>query len=111
MSGLDLFAATAPGISAVTATELLELGIEVGEVLPDGVAFRGDPGVVRLANLRLRTANRVVARMGAFRARTFAELERHAGALNWRAYVEEGGTAAFRVTARKCRLFQNLTPI
>jgi putative N6-adenine-specific DNA methylase len=43
--------------------------------------------------------------MGTFRARTFAELERHAATLNWRTYVEEGASASFRVTARKCRLF------
>lgn len=105
MSDLDLFAATAPGVAAITAGELQALGIAVNEVLPDGVGFRGDHAVVRRANVWLRTANRVVARMGAFRARTFAELERHAAALNWRAYVEDGGGATFRVTARKCRLF------
>lgn len=105
MNDLDLFAATPPGVSAVTAGELQELGIAVSEILPDGVAFRGDHAVVRRANVWLRTANRVVVRMGAFRARTFAELERHAAALNWRVYVEDGATATFRVTARKCRLF------
>jgi len=105
MNDLDLFAATPPGVSAITAGELQELGIAVREVLPDGVAFCGDHAVVRRANVWLRTANRVVVRMGAFRARTFAELERHAAALNWRAYVEDGATVTFRVTARKCRLF------
>lgn len=105
MSDLDLFAATPPGVSAITAGELQALGIAVSEVVPDGVGFRGDHAVVHRANVWLRTANRVVARMGTFRARTFAELERHAAALNWRAYVEDGGSATFRITARKCRLF------
>lgn len=105
MSDLELFASTPPGVAQVTARELEQLGIPVAEILPDGVVFRGDRRVVQLANTWLRTANRVVARLGSFRARTFAELERHAAALDWRAFVEPGGAASFRVTARKCRLF------
>ncbi len=105
MSGLELFASSPPGISAITARELEATGIAVSEVLPDGVLFRGDQEVVQQANLWLRTANRVVVRMGTFRARTFAELERRAAGLDWRPFVEAGGAASFRVTARKCRLY------
>lgn len=105
MSDLELFASSPPGISAITARELEATGITVSEVLPDGVLFRGGHDVVHRANLWLRTANRVVVRVGTFRARTFAELERHAAGLDWRAFVEAGGTVSFRVTARKCRLY------
>lgn len=105
MSGLELFASTPPGLAQLTARELQELGISVSEVLADGVVFRGDQRVVQRANLWLRTANRVVARMGTFHARTFAELERHAAGLDWRAFVDAGSAARFRVTARKCRLY------
>ncbi|HUF65109.1 MAG TPA: hypothetical protein VMM17_03960 [Gemmatimonadaceae bacterium] len=105
MSSLELFASAPPGTSAITARELESLGIVAGEVLPDGVLFRGGHDVVQTTNLWLRTANRIAARMGTFRARTFAELERHAAVLDWRAFVEAGGPAGFRVTARKCRLY------
>jgi putative N6-adenine-specific DNA methylase len=105
MSDMELFASSPPGVSALTAGELEGLGVSVSEVLPDGVLFRGDHGVVHRANTWLRTANRVVVRMGTFRARTFAELERHATGLEWQAFVEAGGGVRFRVTARKCRLF------
>ena len=56
------------------------------------------------ANLWLRTASRVLVRFGAFHARTFAELERNAARLDWASFISDG-RAAFRVTARKSRLF------
>jgi putative N6-adenine-specific DNA methylase len=105
MSSLELFASSPPGVSGITARELEAIGIAGSEVLPDGVVFPGDEAVVQRANLWLRTANRVVVRMGTFRARTFAELERHAAGLDWRLFVQAGGAASFRVTARKCRLY------
>jgi putative N6-adenine-specific DNA methylase len=56
------------------------------------------------ANLWLRTASRILVRLGAFHARTFAELERNAARLDWADFISDG-CAAFRVTARKSRLF------
>jgi putative N6-adenine-specific DNA methylase len=56
------------------------------------------------ANLWLRTASRILVRLGAFHARTFAELERNAARLDWADFISDG-RAAFRVTARKSRLF------
>jgi putative N6-adenine-specific DNA methylase len=56
------------------------------------------------ANLWLRTASRILVRFGAFHARTFAELERNAARLDWTNFISDG-RAAFRVTARKSRLF------
>jgi putative N6-adenine-specific DNA methylase len=101
---LDLFAICAPGLEAVTAAELAALGIAC---TPDsgGVEWRGSIAQMYDANLRLRTAGRVIARIARFRARTFFELERHGGRVPWDRFVATGSRVAFRVTCRKSRLY------
>jgi putative N6-adenine-specific DNA methylase len=102
---VQLFAAAAPGVAPIAAGELRGLGVEPLRVTSDGVEFEGDVATVRRANVELRTASRVLVRLGSFPARTFAELERHAARLDWRAFVASGAPANFRVTARKSRLY------
>ncbi|HEX8395635.1 MAG TPA: class I SAM-dependent RNA methyltransferase [Longimicrobium sp.] len=100
----DLFAITAPGLEPLTAAELRALGIE-GVVEPGGVAWTGPAAQMHEANLRLRTASRVVVRAARFRARTFFELERHARKVPWERWVGRGGRVRLRVTSRKSKLY------
>lgn len=66
--------ATAPmGLEAVVARELKQLGYEDTRVENGRVLFSGGPVDVCRANLWLRTADRVLVKMGEFRARTFEE--------------------------------------
>jgi putative N6-adenine-specific DNA methylase len=59
-------------------------------------------------NLWLRTASRVLLRLGEpFRATTFAELVRKASGLSWERFVRKGVRAAFRVSCRKSRLYHS----
>jgi putative N6-adenine-specific DNA methylase len=99
-----LYAVTAPGLEAVCQAELSGLGI-AGEVEDGGVAWRGGLDSLYRANLECRTATRIVARAGGFRARTFAELERHAARLPWTRFLPRNATASLRVTCRKSRLY------
>ena len=101
----DCYAVTHPGIESITARELAAIGITPGPAEPGGVAFEGDARSVVAANLNLRTASRILVRLGTFRARTFPELERHARRLPWSAYVARGAAIAFAVTSRKSRLY------
>jgi putative N6-adenine-specific DNA methylase len=94
---LDQFAICAPGLETVTAAELGALGIE-GTSDSGGVEWTGTPAQLYDANLRLRTAGRVIARIARFRARTFFELERHGGKVPWDRIVATGARVAFRVT-------------
>src|SRR5438270_5990966 len=90
-SRLDLFAITAPGLESITAGELRTLGIR-GRQLPGGVAFDGDLESVCLTNLWLRTASRVIVRLGRFHASTFYELERRTKKLHWTDYLPDTGS-------------------
>src|SRR6476661_4244625 len=101
----DCYAITPPGVEALTARELGLLGIAPGAVELGGVPFRADSRRVARANLELRTASRVLVRLGTFHASAFHELERRALQLPWAEYVPAGGVVAFRVTSRKSKLY------
>ncbi len=96
---------TAPGLEPLAARELSALGITPGEIEPGGIAFEGSTSHLYAANLHLRTVSRIVVRIAEFRARTFPELERHAGKLPWGEFIRSNGSAAFRVTSKKSKLY------
>jgi len=99
------YAITAPGLEHLTAAELRAIGVVPGEPEPGGVPFEAAPGLLYAANLRLRTASRVVVRAARFRAASFSELERHAREVGWLRWIPAGGAVHFRVTSRKSRLY------
>ncbi|APG27760.1 hypothetical protein A7E78_07865 [Syntrophotalea acetylenivorans] len=100
----QLFAATAPGLEGVCATELIALGIPGVKAVPGGVEFCGGLRELYLTNLWLRTASRVVARLGEVRCRDFPTLYRKALRLPWGRYVKPGTRLQVRVTSRRSRL-------
>jgi putative N6-adenine-specific DNA methylase len=102
----ELFASTAPGLESITAGELKTLGIR-GRQETGGVAFAGDLDRIYHSNLWLRTASRVVVRLGRFHASTFYELERRAKKLRWADYLPQSGRVAVRITCRKSRLYHS----
>jgi len=99
------YAITAPGLEHLTATELRAVGVTPGAPEPGGVPFEAAPGLLYAANLRLRTASRIVMRVARFHAASFAELERQAREVGWPRWIAEGGAVHFRVTSRTSRLY------
>ena len=97
--------------------ELRSLGIAVGGtpgnqtivpgVEPGGVAFSGSLESLYSANLHLRTASRVLVRVGEFRARALGELERRAKEQPWERFIQPGREVRLRVTCRKSRLYHS----
>lgn len=102
----ELFASTAPGLESIAAGELKSLGLR-GRQEIGGVAFGGDLERLYEANLWLRTASRVVVRVGQFHASTFYELERRAKKLPWQEFLPASGPVRLRVTCRKSRLYHS----
>jgi len=102
----ELFASTAPGLESIAAGELKALGVR-GRQEIGGVAFSGDLDRLYEANLWLRTASRVVARLGRFHASTFYELERRAKKLPWEEFLPANGRVRLRVTCRKSKLYHS----
>src|SRR2546422_6925116 len=105
--GAMLFVVCAPGLEPVLASEMRALGLP-GRALAGGVETEGDLREAMRLNLWLRTASRVLIRLGEpSRVTTFAELVRQASALPWERFLRKGGRVAFRVTCRKSRLYHS----
>lgn len=110
MSGFfDCFAACGVGLEPILAAELRALArthrLELRGEEPGGVDFAADLAGIQGANLHLRTASRVLARIGGFHASAFHELERRARRLPWELFLAPGAAVTFRVTSRKSRLY------
>lgn len=103
---LRCYAVAAPGVAPLVAGELKSRGI-AGTVDAGGVAWSGDLRSLHEANLWLRTATRVIVRIARFRATRFWELERRADAIDWATWVRPGAAVAFRVTAKKSKLYHS----
>jgi putative N6-adenine-specific DNA methylase len=103
------FAVNAPGIEAFTALELSRLFPDAEPASePGGVAFKGDLSALYRANLHLRTANRILARLGMpFLARTFPELQQKASRLPWERFLTPGQPVSLRVTCHKSKLYHS----
>ncbi|MGY8769961.1 MAG: bifunctional 23S rRNA (guanine(2069)-N(7))-methyltransferase RlmK/23S rRNA (guanine(2445)-N(2))-methyltransferase RlmL [Pirellulales bacterium] len=98
MPKFDLLAVTAFGIEAVTARELNQLGYKT-EIIGSGrVLFHGDESDIVRTNLWLRTADRVLIRVGHFAADDFGLLFDQTKALPWHEWLP--ADAEFPVNGR-----------
>lgn len=79
----DLVAPCFFGSESTLAFEVRRLGAQNVTVSDGRVAFTGDAAVVAAANLWLRTAERVLLRLGSFTAHTFDELFEGVYAIPW----------------------------
>lgn len=104
---LDLFTVTAPGLEALTVRELHSRGVAARIVAPGGIAWRGALHALYDANLRLRTASRILVRVDRFHASSFHELERRAKRVPWARFVTERDAVRFRVTCHKSALYHS----
>src|SRR5438067_430341 len=103
---MDLFAACAPGLEPILAAELTALELQACTVA-GGAEVRGGEGDLERMNLWLRTASRVLARLGQVKATSFAELVRKARTLPFETVVRRGQPVALRVTCHKSRLYHS----
>lgn len=76
--------ATAPmGLEAIVSREVKNLGYENVRVENGRVEFEADEAAIARCNLWLRSADRVLVKMGEFKATSFEELFEGTKALNW----------------------------
>lgn len=83
MAKIELIATAAFGLEAVVAREVRQLGYEEVTVENGRVTFIADEAAISRANLWLRTADRILLKMGEFKATTFEELFEKTKALPW----------------------------
>ena len=83
------------GLESVLAGEIRRMGGQQVTVQDGRVMFEGDETMIARANLGLRTAERVLIRLGEFPARTFDELFEGVKALDFESFI--GSADAFPV--------------
>lgn len=87
----ELFAPCHFGLEAVLKREITDLGYEITEVTDGKVGFRGDAEAIAGANVFLRTTERVMIKIGSFKATTFEELFQGIKGLPWERYIPKNG--------------------
>ena len=106
MNKMELIAPCHFGLEAVLKREITDLGYEISGVEDGRVGFYGDADAVCRANIFLRTAERVLLKVGSFRAATFEELFEGTRALPWEDYIPENGKFwVSKAASVKSRLF------
>ena len=91
MEKMELIAPCHFGLESVLKREVLDLGYEIASVDDGRVSFWGDAQAICDANIFLRTAERVLLKVGAFKAETFEELFDKNRALPWERYIPKNG--------------------
>ena len=91
MRKFELIAPCHFGLEAVLKKEIIDLGYEVSKVEDGRVTFLGDEEAVCRANVFLRTAERILIRVGNFYATTFEELFDKTKELPWEEFIPQDG--------------------
>lgn len=91
MKMIELIAPCHFGLEAVLKREIIDLGYDISEVEDGRVTFLGDAEAICRANIFLRTAERILVKVGSFKAETFDELFEKTRALPWENYIPKDG--------------------
>ncbi len=87
----ELFAPCHFGLESVLKREIMNLGYEITEVVDGRVSFKGDSLAIARCNVFLRTTERVMLKVGSFKAITFDELFEKTKALPWENFIPKDG--------------------
>ena len=106
MEKFELIAPCHFGLEVVMKREILDLGYEVSQVEDGRVTFIGDAEAVCRANIFLRTTERILLKVGSFKAETFEELFQGTRVIPWEQYIPRDGKFwVAKASPIKSRLF------
>lgn len=105
MKKLELIATTTFGLEAVCKRELIDLGFEVLKTENGKVTFSSDFSGIAKANLWLRSADRVLIKVGEFKAFTFDQLFDQVKKLPWSDIIDVDGNFLVKGKSVKSTLF------
>ena len=93
------------GTESITAHQIRQLGYETSEVVDGSVSFEGDEEAIALANINLRSGERVLIKMGEFKALTFTELFDNVKKLPWEEFIGKNDEFPVKGYSLKSKLF------
>ena len=91
MNTYELIAPCHFGLESVLKREIYDLGYDISSVEDGKVTFVGDSEAICRANINLRTTERILIKVGQFKAETFTELFDNTKALEWENYIPKNG--------------------
>ena len=91
MRKFELIAPCHFGLEAVLKREITDLGYDVVQVEDGRLTFIGDEEAICRANVFLRSAERILIKVGSFHAETYEELFQGTKALELEEYIPEDG--------------------
>jgi len=100
----EIFLVTVPGMESTLLEEAVSAGFPAKAVV-GGVAFEGNWPDVWRANLELRGATRVLARIGSFRAFHLAQLDKRATKFPWTDVLRKDVPVKVEVSTRASKIY------
>lgn len=104
MAKIELIATATFGLEAVVKREIQQLGYKILNAENAKITYLTDErGIVR-SNLMLRSADRVLLKMGEFKAETSEDLFQQTKAIAWEEWIPEDGKFTVNCTTVKSKL-------
>ncbi|MGB3339695.1 MAG: THUMP domain-containing protein [Devosia sp.] len=100
----EIYLVATPGLEAPLCEEAREAGFDA-KVVEGGVSFIGLWPDVWRANLELRGATRVLARIGSFRAMHLAQLDKRARKVNWASALRTDVPVKVEASCKRSRIY------
>ncbi|GEO82491.1 THUMP domain-containing class I SAM-dependent RNA methyltransferase [Pararhodospirillum oryzae] len=101
----EIFLVAPPGLEAVLAAEVAARGFPDPVVTPGGVLIQGGWPEVWRANLEIRGASRVLARVASFRAFHLAQLDKRARRVAWGTFLRPDVPVRVEATCKGSRIY------
>lgn len=103
----EIFLATAPGLEAVLWEEVKSLRFRAAKQVAGGVTVNGNWRDAWRANLEVRGANKVLARVGAFRVFQLTELDKLARRVPWGSVLRADVPFRVEATCKKSKIYHS----
>ncbi|ODT65178.1 MAG: RNA methyltransferase [Pelagibacterium sp. SCN 63-23] len=103
----DIFLVATPGLEIPLAREARDSGFSGTKIIEGGVTFSGTWADVWRANLVLRGATRILARIASFRALHLAQLDKRAHKLDWAAILRPDIPVQVEASCKRSRIYHD----
>jgi len=107
---LKMFLVVTPGLEELAKREIekeCQNKNMVFQPLQEDLSFEVDIQTLINANINLRIPNRILVRLGDFRATNFPELVKKASKLNWENFLSPITSISIRTTCKKSKLYHS----
>jgi len=104
---MEIFLQAVPGLEENLAQEAAALGLTAPRVVPGGVICQGEMADIWRANLWLRGAGRVLARIAEFRVMHLAQLDKRAHKVDWLSVLRPDQPVRVDAVCRKSKIYHH----